>query len=287
MSICLMILSLPMRGLSGLDNFQGISQGLWDHLLGWYQLSLQDLQSTVFTLLSSGEPQRTQEWYWIMLIFLSLYFLFFKRRQLYVVSLSPYLTSVTFRFHFLEIEQEKNYLIKIQMFSIEMIISQMKRISQHLHDYLQQLAFSILLFLYWFHIIPQENSSIQNRRISIYVCVKHLDCHIYGKLPSSIQVSFFPVLFLRNKQKRKHLLNKEKRQQFLCTKSNSCLFYCTSSRSLCAQEFLLQLMTRQMPVHIADISMIYFFGFKFLTSNGVELDLLVSKYLKKCPSTIS
>lgn len=99
-----MILSLPMRGLSGLDNFQGISQGLWDHLLGWYQLSLQDLQSTVFTLLSSGEPQRTQEWYWIMLIFLSLYFLFFKRRQLYVVSLSPYLTSVTFRFHFLEIE---------------------------------------------------------------------------------------------------------------------------------------------------------------------------------------
>lgn len=53
-----MILSLLVRGLSGLDNLQGISQGLWDHQLCWYQLSLQDLQSTVFTLLSSGEPHK-------------------------------------------------------------------------------------------------------------------------------------------------------------------------------------------------------------------------------------
>ena len=137
-----------------------------------------------------------------MLIFLSFYFLLFKRRQLYAISLSPYLTSATFCFHFLEIEQEKNYLIKIQMFSIEMIIRQMKRISQHLHNYLQQLAFSTLLFMYWFHIIPQIQSSIQNRRISIYVCIKHLACHIYGKLPSSIQVSFFSYSISRKQTKK-------------------------------------------------------------------------------------
>lgn len=74
--MCLVILSLLVRGLSGLDNLQGVSQGLWDHQLGWYQLFLQDLQSTVFTLLFSGEPHKSQEWYWIMLIFLSILFTF-------------------------------------------------------------------------------------------------------------------------------------------------------------------------------------------------------------------